>query len=149
MIGYIQIDVREDRWERLRKLLEVDHEHCDGMNECAICDEPLIDVAIREIETRRPCAALAADTERLNWLESREEAAVNLYNEQNPHWSVEVYTTTGGEVRDGVGKTLREAIDAARGLSKSGDSQSTASVLGPKAQESPGPVDTRKKEKEV
>lgn len=53
MIGYTDISVRTDQWEKLRKLLEVEHEHGDGMNEC---DEPLIDVAIREIEKLRSAA---------------------------------------------------------------------------------------------
>lgn len=48
--GPVDVSVPAATWERLRKLCEIPHEHGAGMNECAICDEPLIDAAIQKIE---------------------------------------------------------------------------------------------------
>lgn len=49
----MQIDVSKSEWEKLRKLLEVPHEHHDGMNECHICDEPIVTAAVNEITKLR------------------------------------------------------------------------------------------------
>lgn len=48
-----KILVNTDKWDELQKLLRQSHEHCDGQNECSICDEPLIDVMIREVKELR------------------------------------------------------------------------------------------------
>lgn len=50
MIGYSEISIRNDQWERLRELLYVPHEHCEGRNECDICDKPLIEDAVDVLE---------------------------------------------------------------------------------------------------
>ena len=49
-MSIIAIHVNKERWDELRALIddiEGPHEHYDGMNECNICDEPVIDAAIR------------------------------------------------------------------------------------------------------
>jgi hypothetical protein len=45
--------VSDQQWDRLRRLLDTPHPHSDGMNECAICDESLMDAAVTEIERLR------------------------------------------------------------------------------------------------
>lgn len=49
-MSLIKMLVNGDKWEELRELLKLEHEHTDGMNECSICDEPLVDAAIKELE---------------------------------------------------------------------------------------------------
>ena len=49
---WFDVSVREDRWQRLRELSVREHEHYDGMNECPICDQSLVDAAIERIEGR-------------------------------------------------------------------------------------------------
>jgi len=46
MIGHINIDVDRVKWEKIRKLVAIEHEHSDGMNECSICDMPMVDSII-------------------------------------------------------------------------------------------------------
>ena len=46
----VQLDVSSADVEALRELLRIEHEHYDGMNECSICDEPLITAAIKELK---------------------------------------------------------------------------------------------------
>lgn len=50
MIGHIDIQVKEEHWEELRELCEEPHLHYEGMNECPICDKPLIEAAIDKIK---------------------------------------------------------------------------------------------------
>ena len=49
------VDVGVSEWARLRRLLDVPHEHYDyeGMNECHICDRSLVTNAADEIEKLR------------------------------------------------------------------------------------------------
>jgi hypothetical protein len=52
-MSLISITVSRATWEELQNTInkiEEPHEHCDGRNECSICDEPLIDAAIRNLK---------------------------------------------------------------------------------------------------
>ncbi len=49
----ISIPVSSDRWEELRRLLAVPHEHGKVGNECLVCDEPIVNAAIKEIKKLR------------------------------------------------------------------------------------------------
>lgn len=53
----------------LRQLVIIEHEHPEGLNECYICDEPLVSCAINKIkqlqaELEQMCAALKEDAAR-------------------------------------------------------------------------------------
>uniref|UniRef100_A0A6M3K463 Uncharacterized protein n=1 Tax=viral metagenome TaxID=1070528 RepID=A0A6M3K463_9ZZZZ len=47
------VDVGVGEWDRLRRLLEIPHEHPEGMNECYICDRSLVTDAADQIEKLR------------------------------------------------------------------------------------------------
>lgn len=49
----VTITINGAHLDRLRDLLYVEHEHFDGMNECSICDQCLIEAACKEIEALR------------------------------------------------------------------------------------------------
>ena len=76
MIGWSKIDVRNDQWERLRGLLHTPHEHCEGRNECPICDKPLIEDAADKIES------LQASLDEANILSKGAHDAWHLWMEQ-------------------------------------------------------------------
>ena len=64
------IDVSSDDLDALRQLLiKIDHEHYEGMNECSICDEPLITAAIKELTTLKDI--LAACKSWIDWYQHR------------------------------------------------------------------------------
>ena len=48
-MSILSLDISKSEWDRLRRLLEIPHRHYEGMNECAICDAPVISCAIGEI----------------------------------------------------------------------------------------------------
>ena len=49
-MSLIKITVNRKKWDRVRELCQKPHDHYEGMNECQICDEPLIDVIGRKLE---------------------------------------------------------------------------------------------------
>ena len=60
MIGHKDISVKDETLTRLREAVKVEHEHYEGMNECHICDEPLMDAVADKIESQQ------SEVKRLN-----------------------------------------------------------------------------------
>jgi hypothetical protein len=46
----IEIIVSQAKFDELRRLVAIMHKHYDGMNECPVCDTPIIDAAIHRIK---------------------------------------------------------------------------------------------------
>jgi hypothetical protein len=109
MINHTDIPFRSDRLKAIRKILDKlsPHEHTDGMNECAICDQELDEAIL--IELRARCAD-SEDKKRLDWMIKESQNPMQLqYFPGDQKWVVRY---KGENI--GMGNTAREAIDAAR-----------------------------------
>jgi hypothetical protein len=51
MIGYRDVQIKEELLERIKKLCYVEHEHSDGMNECVICDKSIWESVVEKLES--------------------------------------------------------------------------------------------------
>jgi len=79
--GLITLTVSRTVWSEICAICKpAEHEHADGINECQVCDEPVMEVALRKLKER---IGELSDSELLNELIRRNEVRL----ESDPEWT--------------------------------------------------------------